>query len=155
MRDAVSGDDLALFDLPEPEPDPGRFLEPDVRQRTRRVTVREHERTIRMPDVETPTTVAGAAATSKQAAERHLPRSGTKRHRIFDMIRDRGETGATDDEIEQTLELLHQSASAGRNTLATDGWIVDSGQRRPTRSGNPAIVWVLSIDARRALDAAR
>lgn len=135
---------MTLFDLPEPPPDPGRFIEPAERQRTRKVRVREHERTVRMPDVDTPTTVAGSQPTSKAAAAKHLPKSGSKRRRIFDMIRAAGAHGATDDEIERALELPHQSASAGRNTLAADGWITKSGRTRPTRYGNAAAVWVVS-----------
>jgi hypothetical protein len=36
----------------------------------------------------------------------------------------------------------HESTSATRNCLMNDGWIIDSGLRRETPQGNPAIVWV-------------
>lgn len=142
---------MTLFDLPEPTPDPGRFLEPS--QRTRKVTVREHERTVRMPSVDTPSTVAGKAETSKQAAARALPRSGSDRRAVFEYVVRCGDVGATDDEIEQTLDMSHQSASARRNSLVADGWLVNSGRKRNTRTGSAASVWVLSADGRRALDA--
>lgn len=146
---------MTLFDLPEPEPDPGRFLEPAERGRFRKVKVREHERTVRMPPVDAPQTVAGKAETSKQAAKRALPRSGTDRRAVFEYVVRCGGVGATDDEIERTLGMSHQSASARRNSLAADGWLVNSGRKRNTRTGSPAAVWVLSADGRRALDAER
>jgi hypothetical protein len=51
-------------------------------------------------------------------------------------------TGATCDEIEEELGLKHQTASARVRELSQRGLIVDSGDRRPTRSGRQAIVWV-------------
>lgn len=51
--------------------------------------------------------------------------------------------GWTDDDLERALLRSHQSVSAARNTLVRKGYITDSGQRRKTRSGNPAIVWRL------------
>jgi len=52
--------------------------------------------------------------------------------------------GLCDHELEEKTGWLHQSASAARNTLMKDGWIVDSGQRRNTPQNNPAIVWVIT-----------
>jgi len=48
---------------------------------------------------------------------------------------------STCDEVEQSLDGTHQSISAAVNALMREGWITDSGVRRPTRSGRPAIVW--------------
>lgn len=83
------------------------------------------------------------ADTAQQAATRALPRSGSDRRRVYDFIVERGETGATDDELEVALGLPHQTASARRNGLRDDGWLTDSGRKRPTRSGVDAIVWVV------------
>lgn len=85
---------------------------------------------------------ANAPETSVLAAERAMPGSGSMRARILGFIVDRGLTGATDEEIEKSLGLRHQSASARRNELARDGWIKDSGERRKTSSGSEATVWV-------------
>ena len=82
--------------------------------------------------------------TAQQAASRVLPRSGSDRRRVYDFIVERGEQGATDDELEVALDLPHQTASARRNGLRDDGWLADSGRKRPTRSGADAIVWVSS-----------
>lgn len=49
--------------------------------------------------------------------------------------------GLTDDEIEVLTRLKHQTASARRRELVLLGLVVDSGHRRPTRSGRPATVW--------------
>jgi DNA-binding MarR family transcriptional regulator len=49
--------------------------------------------------------------------------------------------GATCDEIEVALGLLHQSASALIRRLVKQGSLRDTGQRRTTRSGRAAIVW--------------
>ena len=96
------------------------------------------------PAVDDPRAQVGAfhPDTSRQAAARALPRSGSDRRRVYDLLVERGDEGATDDEIEQALNLPHQTASARRNGLRDDGWVVDSGRTRPTRTGSPAVVWV-------------
>lgn len=80
-----------------------------------------------------------APATSHKSAARALPAMGTKRRITYDLIRDHG--GLCDHEIEALTGWLHQSASAARNSLMNDGWLTDSGKRRNTPQGNPAIVW--------------
>lgn len=68
-------------------------------------------------------------------------RAGSRRKEAFDVIRNAGVRGLTDDEMEGVTGRSHQALSATRNTLMNDGLIVDSGQRRPTRYGHPAIAW--------------
>ena len=80
--------------------------------------------------------------TSRDAAKSVLPRTGTKRARVFDLIAGAGERGLCDHEIESLTGWLHQSASSIRNSLMNDGWIQDSGLRRKTPQGNGAIAWV-------------
>jgi hypothetical protein len=58
---------------------------------------------------------------------------------IYDYIEQAN--GATCWEVEQELELLHQSASPLIRRLRLKGQLVDTGQRRPTGSGRMAIVW--------------
>ena len=50
--------------------------------------------------------------------------------------------GATCDEIENALNMRHQTASARVRELVLLGVIVNSGQRRKTRSGRSASVWI-------------
>lgn len=69
-------------------------------------------------------------------------RDGTLRKSMFRQVQLRGEKGYTDDELETVLGKSHQSVSAARNGLMQDGLLVDSGEKRPTRYGFDAIVWV-------------
>lgn len=69
---------------------------------------------------------------------RHLDRL-----RIVGYIAYRGQDGATCDEIEVALRLSHQTASARVTEAKARGEIVDSGSRRPTRSGRSAAVYVI------------
>lgn len=85
-----------------------------------------------------------AQPTSRLAAARALPHSGTKRRMIYELIKESSMFGLCDHELEEKTGWLHQSASAARNTLMKDGWITDSGQRRNTQQGNPAIVWIVT-----------
>jgi hypothetical protein len=55
---------------------------------------------------------------------------------------------ATDDELEQRLDLRHQTLSAARRGLVKSGLVEPSGKTRPTRSGCKATVWCLTGDGR-------
>lgn len=68
--------------------------------------------------------------------------------RVYQFILQRGEDGATDDEIEESLGYRHQTASARRRELFLKERIFrkpadlfDNGLRK-TRSGRMAQVWV-------------
>lgn len=50
--------------------------------------------------------------------------------------------GATCDEIERMLGLSHQTASARVTEAKARGEIVPNGERRPTRSGRNAAVYI-------------
>jgi hypothetical protein len=49
--------------------------------------------------------------------------------------------GATCDEVEVGLSLRHQTASCFIRFLTQDGYLVDSGIKRITRSNRQAIIW--------------
>lgn len=81
---------------------------------------------------------------TSKAVEPKLRKNSTRR-KVLAMVRyaSQGrEGGLTDDELETRLKVSHQTASAARNALVRGGYLVDSGKRRNTRSGNPAVVWV-------------
>ena len=80
--------------------------------------------------------------TSKAAAQAILPKLSEVLMRIHMQIIRSGKLGMTCDEIERELKLRHQTASARVRDLAQRGVIDDSGSRRATSSGRPAIVWV-------------
>lgn len=89
-----------------------------------------------------PPFVAGSD-TSEQAAESVKETAASVRNRILKFIEIRGEEGATCDEVERFLGLKHQTASARIAELHHKfRRIVDSGQRRKTRSGRNAAVYV-------------
>jgi len=77
--------------------------------------------------------------TSQQAAKQIKP--AALRLRLLAEMRLRGSMGATCDELEQAMGLSHQTASARLREMNLKGQVVDSGERRPTRSGRAAIVW--------------
>ena len=107
-----------------------------------------------LPPVTTPVARVrhDAPATSVRAAAAALPRTGTIRAEIVDLI-GRSPAGLTDDDLERITGRSHQSVSAARNSLVRDGWLTPASGPlgpvvRPTRFGNDATVWVLSAQAR-------
>ena len=81
-----------------------------------------------------------AGKTSRDAAEKILPKTGTMRRKIYELINNYG--GLADFEIERLLDMKHQTVSAGRRGLVIDGFIVDSGKTRKNESGNECTVWI-------------
>ena len=81
--------------------------------------------------------------TSRAAADRAAPRAPSRRELILSLIRGAGLRGATIDELQQATGLLTQSVCPVVDVLKRDGAIIDSGQRRPTRTGTPAKVWIV------------
>jgi hypothetical protein len=82
---------------------------------------------------------AEATETSVKAAKRALPRSGSKRAQVFNYLAT--VPGATDEEIEQALNMAGNTVRPRRISLVHDQLVFDSGVRRKTRCGNDAIVW--------------
>lgn len=78
------------------------------------------------------------------AAAAQFPKSGTDRRRVLDHLAVCGDDGATDEEISMALSMRLYTAAPRRNELVTEGWVVDSGRRRPTTTGSAAAVWTLS-----------
>ena len=82
-----------------------------------------------------------AQNTSILAAEKALPKSGTKRRRVYDYISGRGLYGATDDEIENALGIDGNTVRPTRGGLVEDGYIINTGTTRKNKHGNECIVW--------------
>jgi hypothetical protein len=73
------------------------------------------------------------------------PRGPNVRERIFKLILDEGGDGLTSDEMEQRLQIPHQTCSARVSELAKEGRIKDSGKRRLTRqTKSPAVVYIIN-----------
>ena len=94
------------------------------------------------PAIERNTAITGKRDTSRQAAAHVLPSTGTKRRTVYDAIMSNMSNGMTCDEVCIATGMLVQSATSAIHTLAQDGWLTDSGERRPTRTGVLATVWV-------------
>ena len=58
------------------------------------------------------------------------------------------ERGMTDDELEVTLKMRHQTVSACRRGLVKKDLVVASGDSRPTRSGRKANVWEVTQEGK-------
>jgi hypothetical protein len=86
-------------------------------------------------------------ATSSQAASAALPKSGSIRRAVYDMIEASGHQGMTDDELERAMGKSHQTVSARRNGLMGDRLVCDSGLKRITRTKSPAVVWITMPNA--------
>lgn len=80
--------------------------------------------------------------TSHDAADAIEGKAPSLRTQIYGYVHHKGRGGATDYEIENALELRHQTASARRRELVIKGMLFDSGRKRLTDSGRKAIVWV-------------
>lgn len=80
--------------------------------------------------------------TSAAAVIKAYPKTGTKRAQVFNAIR--LFNGLTDEEIENTLTMSGNTVRPTRVSLVRDGLVMDSGQTRPTKSGNEAIVWMVA-----------
>ena len=79
--------------------------------------------------------------TSKEALASVRPYVPGMRDQIWNFISNMQKNGATCDEVEQMYCMRHQTASARIRELFLAGKIVDSGERRATRSGRSAVVW--------------
>jgi hypothetical protein len=90
-----------------------------------------------------------APQTSREAARRIAGHAHTLREQVFTFVESCGAHGATDQEIQTALELPSNTGNPRRCELRDMGRIVDSGQKRPTRSGCRAIVWVVAAHAQR------
>jgi hypothetical protein len=80
--------------------------------------------------------------TSDAAARGIAGQAPTDRGRIHVFLHDRGPYGATDDEGEYVLGIQPQTYTPRRGELVGLGLVVDSGERRKTRNGRAAAVWV-------------
>jgi hypothetical protein len=80
--------------------------------------------------------------TSTLAAEEIKPHLGRLQEMVLSHIINCGVTGATCEEVEKALDLMHQTCSPRVYELHRKGRIKDSGHRRLTSKKRLAIVWV-------------
>lgn len=82
-----------------------------------------------------------AQRTSIAAAEKVLPRTGSLKRKVYEYILSQGMRGATDQEIEKTLQIEGNTVRPSRVGLIKDGYIIDSGTTRKNHHNNDCIVW--------------
>ena len=88
-------------------------------------------------------TALGKNPVSQAAARRAFGRSGTARERIYNVIQAHPD-GLTVHELRQLITLHFHTVAARVSDLNLEGWLTDSGQRRPTDTGAMATVWVVA-----------
>lgn len=88
--------------------------------------------------------------TTAKAAVTVLPRSGSQRRRVFDLLAecDNAFGGLTDEDMQAQLRLSPNSERPRRKELCDLGLVVDSGRRVRNRGGQECIVWSLSQTGR-------
>lgn len=82
--------------------------------------------------------------TSHVSAHRIAGYAKTLRAQVLAMLRDCGAFGATDQEMQEALNLPSNTQIPRRWELVKAGAVVPSGFKRKTRSNCPAAVWVLA-----------
>ena len=80
--------------------------------------------------------------TSAEAKRSIAPHLGKMKSRVLRSLHVDG--NATDDELEQRLEMSHQSLSACRRGCVKDELVQATGKSRPTRSGCSANIWTIT-----------
>lgn len=132
------------------EPDPG-----NASGMMQALNILEDMRAEALPDPSVPSLPAMNGSATTQAMRRAAwPRSGSLRREIISAVAQSAAGGLTDDALERMLGRSHQSVSAARHGLVSDGWLTAATYpnrtriTRRTRSGNPAQVWCLTPPAR-------
>ncbi len=82
--------------------------------------------------------------TSRAAAADIAGRAGTLRRLVYDHLEARGETGATDPELQTVTNMGGSTQRPRRVRLVEMGLVRDSGRTRPSPSGRQCAVWVVT-----------
>ena len=94
----------------------------------------------------TPPHVKGSD-TSREAAESMALDAKHLRAVVYRHILGSGSVGMTCDRVEEIMDGRHQTISARIRELVNEGRIVDTGKRKPTRSGRQARIYVATCNA--------
>ncbi len=82
--------------------------------------------------------------TSREAAVAIQPHLNKLQSKVLRFLTERGEHGATDEEIQTALEMSPSTQRPRRIELAGKGLIVKSEEKRKTKSGRSAQVWKIA-----------
>lgn len=83
------------------------------------------------------------STTSREAAESAQGSAGSQRREVWSFLVGRGKNGATDEEIQNMLDLNPNTERPRRIELVNSGLVRDSGATRLTQSRRNAVVWVV------------
>lgn len=89
-----------------------------------------------------PAPPTNGTATSNVAAERIEPAAGTLRALVLAYVRQCGEIGATDEEIQLALDMNPSTERPRRQELEKLGLILRTERTRLTRSGRSAVIFI-------------
>ena len=81
---------------------------------------------------------ANPSAAAKASILDKLPELRAK---VFEFIKAKGERGCTDEEIQDGLPMEPNTERPRRYELVKMGRVIDSGRRRPLKSGKSGTVW--------------
>lgn len=81
------------------------------------------------------------SATSRDAAISAEGSAGSLRRQVWSFLMERGQAGATDEEIQTMLEINPSTQRPRRIELVNGGLVRDSGRTRLTQSRRKATVW--------------
>ena len=84
--------------------------------------------------------------TSLEALESVKPSTDVMRAKVAQFIRRRKKKGATDEEVQDALDMNGNTQRPRRWELIEEGFVKDSGTRRSTRALRSSIVWVWVSD---------
>jgi sulfur relay (sulfurtransferase) DsrC/TusE family protein len=80
--------------------------------------------------------------TSRDAAKKTAKDLTALQWDVLHYIQDQGEHGCTDDELNIAFDCITSRYRSRRSELTKMGKIVPSGEKRATRGGSPANVWI-------------
>lgn len=98
---------------------------------------------------------AGGHDTERTAAASMAGVTGSMRTAVLHALADAGAAGLTDIELEALLGLQRPSGGNRRGDLCALGLATATGERRPSPSGRPCIVWTATGEGRAASAALR
>lgn len=84
--------------------------------------------------------------TSNEAATRIEPSAGTLRAQVLAYLRERGNAGATDEEMQTALTMNPSTQRPRRIELEKLGLVLRTAQTRKTASGRSAVIFIAACE---------
>lgn len=115
------------------------------------LTAAEQAAHLAAPPVSSPKVREDARPTSREAAAKVAPSATTQRGRVLRVVVYAGDEGATDEQISDRLGMPLNTVRPRRLELVEQGYVIDSGDTAPTRSGSAAVLWLATLEAVQAV----